>query len=155
MGWNCSDSRGTCIIRCHSIMNWLSRWRSGWGPLITMIHGTCGHSVLSHWQHSEWSEQTAVRKAYYPLLYLVLALICTCNSVPVVWVISTLKCTNWNKTELSRLTMVVTQVQNITITKRLVLVVKTSSCFGLFWFIDLFIYCLLEWIIQLPLEQFF
>lgn len=94
-------------------------------------------TVLSHWQHGKWSEQTAVRKAYYPLLYFVLALICTCNSVPFVWVISTLKCTNWNKTELSRLTMVVTQVQNINITKRLVLIVRASSCFGSFWFIYL------------------
>lgn len=31
-------------------MNWLNRWRSGWGSMITVIHGTCGCTVLSHWR---------------------------------------------------------------------------------------------------------
>lgn len=39
-------------------MNWLNRWRSGWGPVITVIHGTCGRCVLSHWrqQQLEWRD---------------------------------------------------------------------------------------------------
>lgn len=37
-------------------MNGLNRWRSGWWPLMTVIHHTCGRLIVSH-GHQQWLER--------------------------------------------------------------------------------------------------